>query len=167
MSVVDPLIQWLSVLPDGFIVIVISMVPIVELRGALPVGYVALNMPLSHAFAYSILGNLIPVPLIFYLLGPIEKLLRKWEKWNRFFNKLYKKTRARASERIERYKELGLILFVAIPLPVTGAWTGTLIAYLFGLPFKKSFLVIVLGVLIAGGIVTAIVWTGKLLWLLY
>jgi uncharacterized membrane protein len=166
MSVASSLAELFSWLPDELIAIVISMLPIVELRGALPVG-VWLGMSIPQAFAFSVLGNMIPVPLIFYLLGPVEKILRMWGKWDRFFDKLYQKTRARASGKIERYKELGLILFVAIPLPVTGAWTGTLIAYLFGLPFKKSFLVIVLGVLIAGGIVSAIVWTGKLLWLLY
>jgi uncharacterized membrane protein len=163
MSVVDQLIQWLSGLPDGFIVTVISMLPIVELRGALPIGFLQLHMPFSHAFIFSIIGNLIPVPFIFYLLGPIEKLLRYWERWDRFFNWLFKRTKSRASKKIERYKELGLIAFVAIPLPVTGAWTGTLIAYLFGLSSKKSFGSIALGVLIAGAIVGSIVYlTGKL-----
>ncbi|HIH98755.1 MAG TPA: small multi-drug export protein [Thermoplasmata archaeon] len=166
MSVTSSLVELFSWLPDELIVTVISMLPIVELRGALPVGYLALNMPLPNSFAFSILGNLIPVPLIFYLLKPIEKFLRTWKRWDRFFDKLYQKTRARASGKIERYKELGLILFVAIPLPVTGAWTGTLIAYLFGLSFKKSFPVIALGVLIAGGIVSALVYTGKFLWVL-
>jgi uncharacterized membrane protein len=166
MSVTSALVEFFSWLPDELIVTVISMLPIVELRGALPVGYLALNMPLPNSFAFSILGNLIPVPLIFYFLKPVEKFLRTWKRWDSFFDKLYQKTRARASGKIERYKELGLILFVAIPLPVTGAWTGTLIAYLFGLSFKKSFPVIALGVLIAGGIVSALVYTGKFLWLL-
>jgi uncharacterized membrane protein len=166
MTPIETLVEWMEGFPDWLTVVIVSLLPIVELRGGIPVGFLGLKMPLLQTYVFSVIGNIIPIPLIFLLLRPVEKLLRKSEWCNRTIDQLYSKTRARATERVEHYKELGLILFVAIPLPFTGAWTGSLIAYLFGLSYKKSFPVIVLGVLIAGVIVSAVVYTGKLLWLI-
>ena len=160
MSAAKYLIDFLTWLPPWFVVIFIAMVPFVELRGAIPAAVAIYNMPLWEAFVFSVIGNMIPVPIILFYLGDVERFLRRWKTWERFFDRLYARTRSRAMKRIERWEELGVIIFVAIPLPFTGAWTGSLIAYLFDLDFKKSFLCVLAGVLIAGVIVSSLVYFG-------
>ncbi len=114
------------------------------------------------AFLISFVGNLVPVPLILWLLGPVVRILSKIKPLGTFFQWLFERTRRKGNRVIEKYEEIGLLAFVAIPLPGTGAWTGALIAFLFGLNFKKSFLVITVGVFIAGVIVTCLCLLGWL-----
>ena len=147
---------YLQGIPPEVAVLLISTLPFVELRGAIPVAMGIYHMPWWWAFILAYVGNLIPVPPILLLFDRIERFLRRWSWWDRFFDKLFERTRRRASDKVEEYEELGVMLFVAIPLPFTGAWTGSLIAYLFGFKFWKSMAVISLGVFIAGCIVTAI-----------
>jgi uncharacterized membrane protein len=147
-------------------VFITSMLPIIELRGALPMAINLFKIPWLQAFIISYVGNLVPVPLILWLLKPVVKLLSRIKLFDRFFTWLFERTRRKGNKVIERYEEIGLLAFVAIPLPGTGAWTGALIAFLFGLEFKKSLLVISLGVLIAGVIVTCLCllgWTGAII----
>ncbi len=147
-------------------VFITSMLPIVELRGALPLAINVLGIPWPKAFAISFIGNMIPVPLILWLLKPTVNILSKIKPLGRFFNWLFDRTRKKGNRLIEKYEEIGLLAFVAIPLPGTGAWTGALIAFLFGLEFKKSVLVIGMGVFIAGIIVTCLCllgWLGALI----
>lgn len=139
-----------------------SMLPIVELRGALPLAINLFHIAWPKAFLLSFLGNLIPVPFILWLLEPVVKILSKIKPFQKFFEWLFARTRRRGSKVIEKYEEIGLLAFVAIPLPLTGAWTGALVAFLFGLEFKKSLLVIALGVFIAGVIVTSLCLLGWL-----
>ena len=139
-----------------------SMLPVIELRGALPLAINVFNISWPKAFLIAYIGNLIPTPVILWLLGPVVKLLSKIEIFNRFFTWLFERTRKKSSKVIEKYEEIGLMAFVAIPLPGTGAWTGALIAFLFGLDFKKSLLIIAIGVLIAGVIVTTLCLLGWL-----
>ncbi len=139
-----------------------SILPIIELRGALPLAIRLFGIPWPKAFLICFVGNLVPVPLILLLLDPIVQLLSKIKPFQLFFTWLFKRTRHKGSKIIEKYEEIGLLAFVAIPLPMTGAWTGALIAYLFGLNFIKSFLVIALGVFIAGVIVTCLTLLGWL-----
>ena len=139
-----------------------SMLPVIELRGALPLAINVFNISWPKAFLIAYIGNLIPAPVILWLLGPVVKLLSKIEIFNRFFTWLFERTRKKSSKVIEKYEEIGLMAFVAIPLPGTGAWTGALIAFLFGLDFKKSLLIIAIGVLIAGVIVTTLCLLGWL-----
>lgn len=143
-------------------VFITSMLPIVELRGALPLAINLFHIAWPKAFLLSFVGNLIPVPFILWLLGPAVNILSKIKPLERFFQWLFARTRRRGSEVIAKYEEIGLLAFVAIPLPMTGAWTGALIAFLFGLEFKKSILVIALGVFIAGVIVTSLCLLGWL-----
>ncbi len=139
-----------------------SMLPIIELRGALPMAINLFQIAWPKAFLISFIGNLVPVPFILWLLKPIVKILSKIKPLGILFEWLFERTRRKGDKVIEKYEEIGLLAFVAIPLPGTGAWTGALIAFLFGLDFKKSFLVITIGVFIAGVIVTCLCLLGWL-----
>ena len=127
--------------------------PISELRGAIPVAIIQFHFPWYYAFLLAIIGNLLPVPFILLFLDTASRLLSKVGLFDRILSWLFERTKRR-STIIEKYQRIGLVLFVAIPLPVTGAWTGSLAAVLLGLRFKHAFLSIFIGVLIAGVIVT-------------
>lgn len=141
----------------------ISTLPIVELRGAVPVGHILYEtrkLDASAKIKQSVLiylvavgGNMLPVPFILLLLGPVSNLFMRFKAGKSIIDWLFERTR-RKSTNIEKYEELGLTVFVAIPLPVTGAWTGAMAAFLMGIPFWKSMLFILLGVMIAGVIMT-------------
>ncbi|UCG30367.1 MAG: small multi-drug export protein [candidate division WOR-3 bacterium] len=141
-------------------VLLTSMLPIIELRGALPLAINVFHISWPKAFLIAYIGNMIPAPFILWLLRPMVNLLSKIEIFKRFFNWLFERTRKKSNKMIEKYEEIGLMAFVAIPLPGTGAWTGALIAFLFGLDFKKSLLVIAIGVFIAGVIVSSLCLLG-------
>lgn len=130
-----------------------SMLPIVELRGSVPWG-VAQGLPLPAVLAVSIIGNMIPVPFIILFIRPIFNWMKKKSKWMaRLVEKL--ETRAKNKhELIVRYQMLGLFILVAIPLPGTGAWTGSLVASLFDLRLKNAVPVIFAGVVVAGVIMS-------------
>ena len=135
------------------IVFIISMIPILELRGALLVAGPLLGVPVATAIHLCIIGNIIPVPFILLLITPIFK----WMKGTKTFKPMVDKLEAKAmskSDKIEKYEFWGLVLFVGIPLPGTGAWTGSLIAALLGVKFKKAFPAVILGICIA----TVIMW---------
>ncbi len=143
----------------------ISTLPIVELRGAVPVGILAFKMPWWKVYLIAVAGNMIPIPFILLLLGPISTALMKFKIGRSFFNWLFERTRKK-SAGIEKYEALGLTIFVAIPLPVTGGWTGAMAAFLMGIPFWKAMLYILLGVMIAGVIMTALSllgWAGAII----
>jgi len=138
-------------------VLFVAMLPIFELRGALPYALVQLDMALPLAFLLSVVGNMLPVVIITFLLDPISKFLSKHSKFFRwFFDKLFDRTRRKHGKKFETLEEIALVSFVAIPLPMTGAWSGALAAFVFGIPPKKSLPLITLGVLIAGVIVSAL-----------
>jgi uncharacterized membrane protein len=146
-------VQW-------FWVIFLAMMPVSELRGAIPLALLKYNMNPYVAIPIIILFNFLPVPLILLLLNPVERWLRKWTFWSNLMDKIFERTRSRTRRSIEKWETLALILFVAIPLPVTGAWTGSLAAYLFGLDFKKSLVCIFVGICTAAFIVTLATLTG-------
>jgi len=104
-------------------------------------------------YLLAVAGNFVPVLPILFLIGPAERLLRRFATMNRFFDWLFKRTVSRSAV-IKKYESLGLILFVALPLPMTGAWTGSLAAYLFKLPLRLAIPCIIFGILIAGVVVT-------------
>jgi len=154
--------EWIFKLPHELSIITVGMLPVFELRGAIPLGFY-LNMPLEKIFILSIIGNLIPVIPLYFLLKPISNLLSRLNLFKAFFDWLFTHTKQRA-EIVQRYEALGLMLFVAIPLPITGAWTGTIAASLFRIKFKYAILAVTLGVIIAGVIVTTLCLLGKLSW---
>ena len=137
------------------VVLFIAALPVLELRGALPVAINVLGLPWYYALFWALLGNLLPVPLLLISLKAITEWLSRIDFFRRPLNWLFERTRQRG-RIVDRYKRIGLALFVAIPLPATGAWTGSLVAVLFNLKFKHAFLAILAGVLMAGIIVTCL-----------
>lgn len=151
----EKIADFLINLPSEVVIIVLAMLPVVELRGAIPWGIFALKMDWYYVYILSVIGNLLPVPFILFLLEPAQNLLNRWKFANRFFTWLFNRTRRRGGI-IEKYRALGLILFVSVPLPITGAWTGSVAAHIFGIPRQKAFLSIMLGVMIAGFVVSTL-----------
>lgn len=136
------------------IVFIISMVPILELRGGLiAAGPALLDVPMWEAIPICIIGNILPVPFILLLITKIFDWLKKTKLFRPMVEKLEKKAMSK-SANIEKYEFWGLVAFVGIPLPGTGAWTGSLIAALLGVRFRKAFPAVVLGVLLAAVIMT-------------
>jgi len=129
-----------------------SMLPIIELRGSIPLG-AALGLPWYTNYIVSAFGNLIPVPFILLLINKIIDWMKTTKLFSRFALWLERKAEKNRS-KLEKGIFIGLMLFVAIPIPGTGAWTGALLASLAGVKFKKSMLAIAIGVLIAGVIMT-------------
>jgi len=134
-------------------VLILAASPISELRGAIPWAIIRNHFSWYYAFLIAVIGNLIPVTFILLFLDPLLRQLNKMAIFKRALPWLLERTRRRG-KIITRYERIGLVLFVAIPLPITGAWTGSLAAVLFGLKFKYTFLSIFIGILIAGVIVT-------------
>ena len=135
----------------------ISMLPVVELRGGLPAG-VAMGLPIPAAFLAAFLGNVLPVPFIILFIRRIFKWIRVHiPRLGTVVDKLEKKAYSK-SDKVVQYETWGLLAFVVIPLPGTGAWTGALIAALLDLRLKRAIPVIILGVLIAGGIITVLTY---------
>lgn len=133
-------------------VFVISMLPIIELRGAIPVA-AALNLNPVISYIVSVIGNMLPVPFILLFVTHFCTLLKKVKYLNKIPLWLEKKV-AKNEGKITKYKNWGLLIFVAIPLPGTGAWTGALVAAFLGYKFKDAFINILAGVLVAGVIMT-------------
>ncbi|MFC1967275.1 COG2426 family protein [Chloroflexota bacterium] len=134
-------------------VLVIAASPISELRGAIPFAIGYYHFPWYYAFLIAVIGNLAPVPLILFFLETASKLVGRVPCLDRLQQWLFSKLRRRG-KLVERYERIGLALFVAIPLPITGAWTGSILAVLFGLKRRTSLLSITVGVILAGVIVT-------------
>ncbi|MFA5286893.1 MAG: small multi-drug export protein [Candidatus Omnitrophota bacterium] len=155
-------ISWLKGLPQEFVVMVVGALPVSELRGAIPLG-LYFGMPVLKAFFWAVLGNIIFVAPALFLFKPISSFLRKFKVWSRFFEWVFKRTK-KNSEAIQKYEALGLVIFVAIPLPITGAWSGVVAASLFKIKFRYAFLAIVLGVIISGIIVSLLSSLGVLSW---
>jgi uncharacterized membrane protein len=149
-------------LPSELIVFLISMTPVSELRGAIPLALTLYHLPWWKAFLISVIGNiLIILPVIIFLEKSSELLMRKSKVLNSFFNWLFERTRKKISKSYDKYRNLALLIFVAVPLPMTGAWTGSVAAYLLGLSKKEALIYIGLGVVGAGIIVTLTTLLGK------
>lgn len=149
-------------LPPELATFLIAMMPVGELRGSLPVALLMYKIPWPLAMAISIAGNMLPVYFLLLFLDAVAEWLMKRFKWAQImFNWMFERTRKKLSKQVEKYGYWALALFVAIPLPATGAWTGAMAAFVFGLPKKKSFLAILLGVCLAAVVVTAVTMGGN------
>ena len=129
--------------------LLVSMVPIVELRGGIPFG-VAAGLPVWQAYLAAVIGNILPAPfIIVYIRRIFQWLRRKMPRLNRVVDKLEQKAHLKG-QKVTKYKYLGLAIFVAVPLPGTGAWTGALAAAFLDMPLRKALPSIIAGVLVAG-----------------
>ncbi|CDI50725.1 COG2426 family protein [Clostridium tetani] len=135
-------------------VFLMSAVPIVEQRGAIPMGIFMYNINPVLVCIVSFLGSLLPVPFILLLFNSIFKWMKKYKIFDPLNNIIENKIRKNTG-KLEKYKEIGLIIFVGIPLPTTGLWTGSAVTAFMGLDFKKSFLCAVVGGLISAIVITA------------
>ena len=150
--------ETLAGLPKELIIFIISMVPILELRGGI-VAASLLGVSITKAIPICIIGNIIPIPFIMMFIRPIFELLKKTKLFKGLVEKIEKKSLEK-SDKIQKYEFLGLLLFVGIPLPGTGAWTGTLAASFLDMDFKKSVLAVIGGVVLASIIVGVICTLG-------
>ena len=154
----ERIIAFLNGLPKEVITVIVAALPISELRGAIPLA-VAMKQPLVKTLILAYIGNMLPVIPLLILLEPISNKLRHIPLWSRFFDWLFERTKRKA-KMVQRYEVIGLILLVAIPLPATGAWTGCVAASLFKIKFRYAFPSILIGVIIAGVIVTFLTLMG-------
>ncbi len=140
---------------EELIVLLTATLPVSELRGALPLAYLSFKFPLWKAYLISVVGNLLPLLPLLFLIEKIERIIEKLPVIKNFYS-WYKKRVLKNKEIIEKYEAFGLFLFVMIPLPVTGGWTGTFLSVLLGLEKKYAIPAIIGGVLSAGIIVSLI-----------
>jgi len=144
-------------MPKEILTLLISMIPVGELRSSIPIAINVYGLSVFSAFFFSVLGNILIALFLLLTLEPVSRFLDDHFYWlNRFFAWLFERTRKKHSQKFENWGALALITFVAIPLPMTGVWSGCLAAFVFGIHFKKSFPSVVIGALIAGIVVTLI-----------
>jgi len=146
-EIVQRFVEGLGVSPE-IAVLLLATLPIFELRGSVPVGIGVFQLSVGKTALYSIVGNMVPILPLLFLFDPVHRRLSRYPAFERFFAWIFRRTR-RKGKMIERFKVVGLILFVAIPLPVTGAWTGSVAAFLFRIPVWQALPAIFCGVLIA------------------
>lgn len=153
------LMQWLTETKAGefLLTMLVSMVPVIELRGGIPFG-VAAGLPVWMAMLAAIIGNLIPVPfIIVYIRRVFQWMRRRMPRFGGMIDKLEAKAHLKG-QKVQKYQYFGLALFVAIPLPGTGAWTGALAAAFLDMRLRKALPSIVAGVAVAGVVVSAITY---------
>jgi uncharacterized membrane protein len=141
------------------VTITLCLLPISELRGGLPFA-LANEIPLPLAYLICVGANALVSPLVYLFLSSLHKLLERWRPYRRLFERLVERSRRRVHAKVEKYGYAGLILFVAIPLPITGAYTGTLGAWILGMDRRKTILAVFVGVIIAGIIVATVFTLG-------
>ena len=152
------------ILPAWLVVLLAAALPVSELRGAIPLAIGVYGYDPWEAYLLAVLGNLLPVVPLLLFLGPVSDWLRRFTFWDKFFTWLFSRTRRKYIREHESFSLTALALFVAVPLPVTGAWTGCAIAFLLGFRFWPAFAAISIGVLLAGVIVTATVLGVQWFW---
>ena len=136
-------------------IFLISMVPLIEQRGAIPIGIIGYNLNPVSVFVVSLLGSFLPAPFIYLFFNKILNWMKTVKQFD-FFTKFVDKKVQKGSKKLEKYKEIGLITFVGIPLPTTGLWTGTAAAAFLGLNFKKSMICVFLGGLASAILITIV-----------
>lgn len=135
------------------IIFLTSAVPIIEQRGAIPVGIFGYGMDPLTVFFISLLGSMLPFPFIYFFIRPVFKLIKKKTSLGGWIDKIEKKTLSKSSQ-IVKYETWGLLLFVGVPLPGTGIWTGTLASVLLNLKLKHAFLAVFGGAIISAALIT-------------
>ncbi len=157
--------SFLTIIPligiEEITVALVAMTPIVGIRGAIPLAIFVYEMSIPSALFWSILGEFFPVFFILLFLKSIsEWLSKKFLVFKRFFDFLFSKTRRDYDKRLEKYGLFALFLYTGIPFPFTGAWTASLVTFLFGIPRKKAMIAIFFGVILSGINIILIIKTG-------
>ena len=142
------------------VLVLITLIPTLELRASIPFGILKGGMPWWSVVVVCLSTNIVLGPLVYLCLDRVVFLLVKVDWLNRLYERTVTKTRKKIQKSVDRYGELGVALFIGIPLPGTGSYTGALGAYLIGLGYRKFIVANVIGVLMAGAIVTAIMLSG-------
>lgn len=156
-NIVNSIVEFFqNSVPPQLVVFIISLFPILEIRGGM-IAARLLEMNFIEAFIICYIGNMVPIPFILLFIRKILNWMRKFKIFEKLVDKLEKRSEKK-KETIIKYKEWGLLLFVGIPLPGTGGWTGSLIAALMDLRMKKCLPIIALGVFIAGLIMSLITY---------
>lgn len=137
----------------------LAFLPISELRGAIPYA-VARGLPLWQAALLAAFCNALVAPVAYLFLDTAHGLFYRWGFYARLFDRFVERSRAKIHEKVERYGYLGILLFVAVPLPITGAWTGTLGAWILGLSRRRTMLAVAGGVVVSATVVSLIVGLG-------
>jgi len=146
--------EFFSAIKNELLVLILAAAPISELRGAIPLG-ISLGFSPIHSAILSVIGNSIPVPFLLLFLRPVFDFFGETKAFGGIISWIKRRTLKR-SKNIEKYSALGLFLFVAIPFPTTGAWTGAIAAVLFNIKFRYAFPAIIAGIITAGLIVLAL-----------
>ncbi|MBU0535532.1 MAG: small multi-drug export protein [Nanoarchaeota archaeon] len=144
--------------------ILITLLPFLELRASIPYGILKLGMGWIVVFAVCVIANIALAPVVYFFLDKVIHIFLRIKVINRIYQHYVEKTQKKIHKYVDKYGEWALALFIAVPLPGSGVYTGMLAAYLLGLGYKKSFYAAVIGVLIAGIIVTLISVTGSEAW---
>lgn len=142
------MLELIQALKNEIIIILVAAAPVVELRGAIPMA-ISLGFSPSHSMILAVIGNMLPIPFLLILLNPLFKRFEDTKAFGGFITWIKRRT-LKKSKRMEKYTILGLFLLVAIPLPATGAWTGSIAASLLNVRFRDAFLTILAGVIAAG-----------------
>ena len=156
-TIVTSIVEFLqNTIPPQLVAFAISLFPVLELRGGM-IAARLLEIPFLQAFIICYVGNMLPIPFILLFIRKIFAWMRKFKAFAKIVDKMEERSEKKKGT-IQKYKEWGLLLFVAIPLPGAGGWTGALIAALMDLRFKKCLPIITLGVFIAGLIMSLITY---------
>jgi len=150
-----PFLLLSAALSQKLAVVLLAAIPLAELRGSMPYAMFVFKMKWQEAIVLSVIGNFIPVIPFLLFLEAFAHRLMKYPAWNKLFTWSFNRTRKRSSV-IERFEAIGLALFVGVPLPLTGAWSGCIAAFLFRIPLRLAIPAITAGILIAGVVVTLV-----------
>lgn len=134
----------------------VSMLPLVEQRLGIPLGYAHFDLPILHATAAGIIGNTLAAAIVLWAWPIVARWSRRFPWCDKFLNKLFERTQKHHSKKMQTWGALALIFFVAVPLPGSGGWTGALVAWAFGVPYKKALGLITAGLVIGGATMAAL-----------
>ena len=151
------IISWFSGFPEELATFLIAVIPITELRAAIPLAYNVYGLSAFSAWLWSVLGTFFAMVLIVTILDPVANFLSSHIKFfAKFFHWLFEHTRKRTGSKMEKYGEWAIFILAATPIPLVGGMTGALAAFVFGVPLKKSLPLLFFGTMVSGGIVLAL-----------
>jgi len=149
-------VTWFTSLPPEWTTFFISMIPVTELRASIPIGIEVYHLAVWKVWILAVLGDIIPAVVILYLTPYVHKWMIKRKFLGGILTKKLESAEKAFAGKYNKYGSIALIIFIGIPLPMTGSWTGSLVAFIFNIPFRKSLPLIVLGVCMAATLVTLI-----------